>query len=67
MVGNNGSVLLTIYSYQWINEFEVDFITNNPIGDNFNSFFKAMPAARLLNEQQASHHRLLGSNMNLNY
>lgn len=56
MVGNSESVTLTIASFAWVSDFEVTFITNNPLGDNFNSFYKAMPSARLLS-----------SNINLNY
>lgn len=49
MLGGNGtSVQLTIYSYSWISEYELNFITNNPIGANFSSLFKKMPTARLL-------------------
>lgn len=37
MVGSgNTSVQLTIYSYEWISQYEVNFITNNPIGATLN-------------------------------
>lgn len=48
MVGNSVSITLTIISYYWVRNFELVFITNNPLGPNFNSLFKSMPPARLL-------------------
>jgi hypothetical protein len=64
MLGGNGtSVQLTIYSYSWVSEYELNFITNNPIGANLSSLFRTMPAARLLHEST----RHLQSNIDLNY
>ena len=49
MLGGNGTSLkLNIYSYRWISQYELNFITNNPIGANFNTLFKKMPVARLM-------------------
>lgn len=65
MVGaGNVATQLTIYSYEWVSQYEVDFITNNPIGANLSSFIKAMPSTRLLLGKET---RLLADGVNLNY
>lgn len=50
MVGNSASIQLTILTYYWVGNFELVFITNNPLGSNFSTLFKKMPAARFLKE-----------------
>jgi hypothetical protein len=65
MVGAGNVVTqLTIYSYEWVGQYEVDFITNNPIGADLKSFIKVMPPTRLLFDQEP---RLLSDSINLNY